>query len=265
MPNATRLKNAIPRSNSNASSHSNVSVLLQVDNVTFAYEQMQMQFDLVVNRGETLAILGASGSGKSTLLNLIAGFNQPLSGDIRFQQKSILTKAPAQRPITTLFQEHNLFNHLTVKQNIAIGLAPNMKLNAAQQRALETAAQQVEMTELLHRLPADLSGGQRQRVGIARCLARKQPLLLLDEPFSSLDPALRQEMLRLIATLNKAHGITVLMVTHSPDDALQIADNIAFVENGTIALHAPAAILADHNAPDMLKRYLGTLHNKSPR
>jgi thiamine transport system ATP-binding protein len=102
-----------------------------------------------------------------------------------------------------------------------------------------------------------LSGGQRQRVGIARCLAREQPLLLLDEPFSALDPALRKEMLRLIAKLNKEHDITVLMVTHNPDDALQIADNIAFIENGKVALHAPTTILADDNAPDMLKRYLG--------
>ncbi|MCJ8350104.1 thiamine ABC transporter ATP-binding protein [Moritella sp.] len=255
MPKTTQLSNA----NTNVLLQVD-NVLLQVNNITFAYEQMPMHFDLTVNRGETLAILGASGSGKSTLLNLIAGFNQPLSGDIRFQQNSILTKTPAQRPITTLFQEHNLFNHLTVKQNIAIGLAPSMKLNAEQQTALETAAQQVEMTDLLHRLPADLSGGQRQRVGIARCLARKKPLLLLDEPFSSLDPALRQEMLRLIAKLNKEHGITVLMVTHNPHDALQIADNIAFIENGKIALHAPAAILADQDAPDMLKRYLGTLN-----
>jgi len=257
MPNATLLDNVIPLSNSNANHNNNNGALLQVDNISFAYEQMPMHFDLKVNRGETLAILGASGSGKSTLLNLIAGFNQPLSGDIRFQQDSLLTKVPAQRPITTLFQEHNLFNHLTVKQNIAIGLAPSMKLDTAQQTALETAAQQVEITELLNRLPADLSGGQRQRVGIARCLARKQPLLLLDEPFSALDPALRQEMLRLIAKLNKEHGITVLMVTHNPDDALQIADNIAFVENGKIALHAPATILADDDAPAMLKRYLG--------
>ena len=237
----------------------NTANQLQLDNVTFAYEQMQMQFDLTVNAGETLAILGVSGSGKSTLLNLIAGFNQPISGNIRFNNNAIINKPPAQRPITTLFQEHNLFNHLTVAQNIAIGLAPNLKLDAAQQAALQQAAQQVEVTELLERLPADLSGGQRQRVGIARCLARKQPLLLLDEPFSALDPALRQEMLRLIAKLNSEHNITVLMVTHSPDDALQIADNIAFIDQGKVALYAPVQILKQDDAPDILKRYLGTL------
>jgi len=264
MPNTTAITEITNShfNNNHTGTHFNNNTLLQVDNITFAYEQMPMQFDLTVKRGETLAILGASGSGKSTLLNLIAGFNHPLTGDIRFQSNSIIRQAPAQRPITTLFQEHNLFNHLTVKQNIAIGLAPNMKLDNSQQAALEKAAQQVEITELLHRLPADLSGGQRQRIGIARCLARKQPLLLLDEPFSALDPALRQEMLRLIAKLNNDHAITVLMVTHNPDDALQIADNIAFVANGKIALHAPAAILAADDAPDMLKRYLGTLNNQ---
>ena len=233
--------------------------LLQLEQLQFAYGQQQMCFNLTVQRGETLAILGASGSGKSTLLNLIGGFEQPRSGDIRVDGRSITSQLPAQRPMTTLFQEHNLFNHLTVAQNIAIGLVPNMRLNREQQTAQLQAAEQVGISALLNRLPAELSGGQRQRVAIARCLARKQPILLLDEPFSALDPALRQEMLRLINRLNKQHGITVLMVTHNPEDALQIAGNIAFIEQGKVALHAPTQILQQADMPDMLKRYLGTL------
>ena len=232
---------------------------LQLNDVHFAYAGMPMQFQLTVAQGETLAILGVSGSGKSTLLNLIAGFNPVSSGDILFQGQSINKLAPAQRPITTLFQEHNLFSHLSVEQNIAIGLSANLKLNAEQQQRLMQAAQQVEITELLTRLPRELSGGQRQRVGIARCLARKQPLLLLDEPFSALDPALRKEMLRLIRQLNQTENITVLMVTHSPEDALEIADNIALVEQGKIVVHAPAAILKHENAPQAIHHYLGNL------
>ena len=231
--------------------------LLQLEHLAFAYGQQQMCFDLVVQRGETLAILGASGSGKSTLLNLIGGFEQPHGGDIRVDGRSITSQLPAQRPMTTLFQEHNLFNHLTVAQNIAIGLAPNMRLNREQQAAQLQAAEQVGIAALLNRLPGELSGGQRQRVAIARCLARKQPILLLDEPFSALDPALRQEMLRLIQRLNKQHGITVLMITHSPEDALQIADTIAFIEQGKVALQSKVAILQQANIPDVLKRYLG--------
>lgn len=237
---------------------SQVPPLLQLENVNFAYKNMPMQFQLTVNSGETLAILGVSGSGKSTLLNLIAGFNEVSSGDIQFNGQSIIKLPPAQRPITTLFQEHNLFAHLTVEQNIAIGLSPNLKLNTEQKQRLANAVKQVEITDLLSRLPAELSGGQKQRVGIARCLARQQPLLLLDEPFSALDPALRKEMLRLIKQLNKTENITVLMVTHSPEDALEIADNIVLIEQGHIVLHAPAVILQQDDAPNSIHAYLGT-------
>lgn len=232
--------------------------LLQLKDVFFAYKNMPMQFELNVNAGETLAILGVSGSGKSTLLNLIAGFNDLSSGDIQFNSQSIAKLAPAKRPITTLFQEYNLFAHLTVEQNIAIGLSPNLKLNSEQQQRLEHAAKQVDITELLNRLPAELSGGQKQRIGIARCLARKQPLLLLDEPFSALDPALRKEMLRLIKQLNRTENTTVLMVTHSPEDALEIADNIILIEQGRIILHAPVSILQQHDAPRSVQQYLGS-------
>lgn len=235
--------------------------ILALDNVQFAYDDVEMRFNLSVNKGEVLAILGASGSGKSTLLDLIAGFNLPSSGDIRVNDESIAHREPAKRPMTSLFQEHNLFSHLTVFQNIAIGLSPNMKLDRAQQQQLELAAKQVNLFELLERLPAQLSGGQRQRIGIARCLARQQPILLLDEPFSALDPALKKEMLRLIQKLSREQYITVLMVTHNPDDALEIADNIAFIDNGTVHFNQPASIIRDENAPVILQQYLGTLTN----
>lgn len=231
--------------------------LLQLEEIGFAYDKLHMQFNLTVNAGETLAVLGVSGSGKSSLLNIIAGFNQVNHGNILFNGKSINQLTPAQRPMTSLFQEHNLFNHLTVRQNIAIGLAPNLKLNDAQKHQLLQAATQVELQELLDRLPAELSGGQRQRVGIARCLAREKPLLLLDEPFSALDPALRKEMLRLIKRLNKQQNITVIMVTHNPNDALEIADNIALIHTGKIVLHAPVDILTQAEPPLELQQYLG--------
>lgn len=251
--------------------------MLQVKNITFDYapakrrslfspaaeKQPAMKFDLTVQPGEILAVLGPSGSGKSTLLNLIAGFSPLQSGDICFDQVSIAGLPPAQRPITTLFQEHNLFNHLTVRQNIAIGLAPGLKLTADQAKRVEDAASQVGLSDLLERQPGSLSGGQRQRVGIARCLAREKPLLLLDEPFSALDPALRKEMLRLIKQLNQSRGITVLMVSHSPDDALQIADRVAFVDMGRIALTAPTDVLTRSDAPDQVKRYLGTFQHEA--
>lgn len=151
-----------------------------------------MRFTLAVERGERIAVLGPSGAGKSTLLNLIAGFLPPASGSIDIDGQPHTHTPPARRPVSMLFQENNLFNHLTIRQNIALGMHPGLKLNAEQTAHLRAIAEQMGIDAMLERLPGELSGGQRQRAALARCLVRKQPVLLLDEPFSALDPALRR-------------------------------------------------------------------------
>ncbi len=138
-------------------------------------------------------MLGPSGAGKSTLLNLIAGFLPPASGSLRINGEVHNATPPAQRPVSMLFQENNLFNHLTVRQNISLGIHPGLKLSREEQAQVAAMAGQMGIDALLERLPGELSGGQRQRAALARCLVRQQPVLLLDEPFSALDPALRQE------------------------------------------------------------------------
>jgi thiamine transport system ATP-binding protein len=130
-----------------------------------------------------------------------------------------------------LFQENNLFTHLTVRQNIGLGLNPGLKLDHSQQEKLATIAATMGLETLLDRLPDQLSGGQRQRVALARCLVREQPLLLLDEPFSALDPALRQEMLALVQDVQ----LTLLMVSHSVEDAARIAERSLVIADGRIA------------------------------
>jgi thiamine ABC transporter ATP-binding protein len=167
--------------------------MLKLNDVTWLYQHLPMRFTLSVPQGESVAILGPSGAGKSTLLNLIAGFLQPASGTIVIENKEHTRTPPSRRPVSMLFQENNLFTHLTVRQNIGLGMHPSLKLNSDQQRKLATIAGQMGMSEMLDRLPGELSGGQRQRAALARCLVREQPILLLDEPFSALDPALRQE------------------------------------------------------------------------
>lgn len=154
---------------------------------------------------------------------MIAGFLQPDSGTIVLENQDHTRTPPSRRPVSMLFQENNLFTHLTVRQNIGLGLHPGLKLNDAQRATLTAIATQMGLEDLLDRLPGQLSGGQRQRVALARCLVREQPVLLLDEPFSALDPALRQEMLVLVNEVCQRQNLTLLMVSHSVEDALRIA------------------------------------------
>ena len=147
-----------------------------------------------------------------------------------------------------LFQENNLFNHLTVWQNIARGMGPGLKLSAAQRQTLEAIAEQMGLSAFINRLPGELSGGQRQRVALARCLVREQPLLLLDEPFSALDPALRQEMLSLVEEVCEREQLTMLMVSHSIEDAARIAPRSVVIAEGRILWDGETEELLSGNA-----------------
>ncbi len=203
--------------------------MLEVENLRFAYPEAVIRADFTVAGGRPAALMGASGSGKSTILNLIAGFLAPDHGDVRFDGVSLLGVKPAARPLTYLFQAHNLFPHLSVRQNLAIGLHPGMRLTADQHDAVDRALEWVSLRALAHRKPPSLSGGQQQRAALARCLARNRPLLLLDEPFSGLDDALRAEMLALIAALQKERSLTVLITTHQRRDAEALGAGVVVV------------------------------------
>ena len=209
--------------------------MLKLNDVTWLYQHLPMRFTLSVEQGERIAVLGPSGAGKSTLLNLIAGFLLPASGTIIIDGQPHSDTPPARRPVSMLFQENNLFNHLTVRQNIGLGMHPGLKLTVAQTASLQDIAGQMGIDALLDRLPGELSGGQRQRAALARCLVREQPVLLLDEPFSALDPALRQEMLELVSGVCQQQQLTLLMVSHSVEDAARIAPRSLVVADGRIA------------------------------
>ena len=169
---------------------------LELSGVRFGYGDWQVTYDLAVPSGSFAALLGASGAGKSTLLSLVAGFERPTAGAIGVQGKDVTNLAPAERPVTTLFQEHNLFPHLTALQNIGLGIDPSLRLTSTQKSDISAALERVGLAGMEARLPRELSGGERQRVAIARSLVRQRPLLLLDEPFAALGPALRRDMRR---------------------------------------------------------------------
>ena len=209
--------------------------MIRLDNVFLADDALPMMFDLQVVEGERIAIVGPSGAGKSTLLNLIAGFVLPTRGEVWLNGENHTQSAPYERPVSMLFQENNLFPHLTVQQNLALGLKTSLKLTALEQDQIERVADAVGLTSFLSRLPNSLSGGQKQRVALARCLLRDKPILLLDEPFSALDPELRLEMLNLIDELCHNKKLTLLLVTHQPSELTGKVDRMLRIENGRIS------------------------------
>lgn len=222
-----------------------------------------MLFNLHLKAGKTGVIVGPSGSGKSTLLNLVAGFEAPLSGRILIGDEEISSEAPAGRPVTMVFQENNLFAHLDVRANVSLGRSPSLKLSEADRLAVQNAIDRVELTGKENRKPEALSGGERQRVAIARALVRDKPVLLLDEAFASLGPALRQQMLDLIRELQQETGITILMVTHTPEDALRFDSTLFFLKDGQIREQGDAAMMLSPSGPQPVRDYMGTSEHKT--
>lgn len=211
--------------------------------------------NLTIGAGST-AIIGPSGGGKSTLLLAIAGFVEPKTGSILFDDQDLTKAPPAKRPVTLLFQENNLFPHLRVFQNVALGVRPDLKLTTEDKERVEAALIRVGLPDMGARYPSELSGGQRQRVALARALLRDKPVLLLDEPFAALGPALRHEMLDLVAEIRAQQNATLLLVTHSPDDAKRIADQTILVADGRAMPPTPTTELLN-NPPPVLVEYLG--------
>ncbi|WGE31334.1 thiamine ABC transporter ATP-binding protein [Actinobacillus genomosp. 2] len=202
--------------------------------VHFNYEQMTMSFRLEIPKGQKVAIVGESGAGKSTLLNLIAGFEMPTSGQVWLNACNHTTTEVSERPVSMLFQDNNVFPHLTVEQNIGLALIPSLRLNRSQQSQVREIAEQMGIVDLLNRRADQLSGGQKQRVALARTLLRKQPILLLDEPFSALDPKRRNELQVLVADICRQQNLTLLMVTHQFEESKSLFDRVLTIENGTI-------------------------------
>ena len=230
---------------------------LEVDALAFRYEDMAMSFSLGVEHGTFLSVIGPSGAGKSTLLSLIGGFEQAVGGRILVEGLDITALPPAERPCTTLFQDHNLFAHLSIARNVGLGIDPSLRLGDAQRDEVRQALADVGLAGMEHRLPGQLSGGERQRAAIARCLVRHRPILLLDEPFAAVGPGLRREMLDLVRALQAQRDLTVLMVTHDPGDARYAGGRTAFVQGGHVVLVDETDRVLGSQMPEV-RAYLGS-------
>lgn len=192
-------------------------------------------FDLALPAGSFTAVTGPSGSGKSTLFNLIAGFEMPDAGRVLLGGQDMDAVPPGRRPVSLVFQDNNLFAHLDLFTNVALGISPSLRLDAGGRAAVSSALARVGLSGFETRSPSTLSGGEKQRVAFARALVRKRPIMLLDEPFAALDPALRYQMGDLLTALHRDEGFTVMMITHDPDEARRLADRFVLIEHGRVA------------------------------
>ena len=230
---------------------------ITMDQVALRRGDLEMCFDTRFEAGGITAIIGPSGAGKSTLLNLIAGFDLPESGQIRIGEQTVDALGPAERPVCMVFQENNLFSHLSVELNVSLGIHPSLFRRPDDQQQVSEALERVGLSGFEQRMPGSLSGGERQRVAIARALVRRKPVLLLDEPFAALGPRLRRDMLRLISELQAQSGMTTLLVTHQPEDAVDIANDILFINAGKSIASGPADRFLQRDDIDGLRSYLG--------
>lgn len=216
----------------------------------------RMAADFTLEPARKYAVIGPSGAGKSTLLGALCGFVPLTEGKLWWENTDITRLEPGKRPMTMLFQDNNLFAHLSVAQNVGLGLRPDLRLTAKQRERVEAALVRVGLGGYAERKPGSLSGGQQSRAALARVLVQARPFVLLDEPFAALGPALRNEMLNLVQDLVIQTGAAMVMVTHAPDDVRRIADEVIFVEGGTAHAPRPAAALLDDPPPE-LRAYLG--------
>ncbi len=232
-------------------------IAIRLKGVGIDFGATKLAFDCAFRKGEIIAVTGPSGSGKSTLLNLVAGFDMPDDGRIELLGQDVTRMSPGERPVSVVFQEHNLFTHLDVVSNVGLGINPGLRLGVADKARIAGALLRVGLDGFAKRMPASLSGGERQRVALARAMVRRRPVILLDEPFAALDPGLRSGMGDLILDLRRSEEATILLVTHHPQDVARLADSVVFLDGGQILVQEAKTDFMLRTAPPEIARFLG--------
>jgi len=210
--------------------------LLNIQNLQYQYKNAKdiYTYNFEIKHSEVVAILGQSGSGKSTLLDIVAGFIEPSKGSVKLDNQELLGLSVEKRPITILFQSDNLFEHLTVQKNILLGVNKVLKDSIEEVEKVNDILKEVGLEKYEHTLVSNLSGGQQQRVALARVLIRREPILLLDEPFTGLDEKIRIEMLDLVKHITYKYHLHTMMITHEVEDSERIANEVFKMQNNRL-------------------------------
>ena len=208
--------------------------MIKLENISIKLDNFRTKFTVEINKGEWVGIIGQSGAGKSTFLNLIAGFAQPEVGSLLINNIEMRNLPASKRSISSLFQDNNLFPHLSVYQNIAIAIKPNLKLHENEKGEIYEIIEYLNLSSKIHSSIGTLSGGERQRVALGRLLSSDKKILLMDEPFSQLDPNLRIEMLELIQKIRKKKKITIIMAIHTPAEATDFVSRFLLIKEGEV-------------------------------
>ena len=203
--------------------------MIKVKKLKYRFESTSFEFNFDLNSTDIVGVLGKSGSGKSTLFNLLAGFLNPNEGSIFFNKNDITFLKPPERNISILFQDHNNFNHLSIFENIILGIDPDMKQTQNNFKIVKDIMKKVSLNFDLQKKVSYLSGGEQQRVSIARCLLRKKSILLLDEPFNSLDPGLRKTLYEDVKNMSLTNQIMTLISSHLIEELKTVTDKFLFI------------------------------------
>lgn len=209
--------------------------MIKLENISIKLDNFRTKFTVEINKGEWVGIIGQSGAGKSTFLNLIAGFAQPEVGSLLINNTEMRNLSASKRSISSLFQDNNLFPHLSVYQNIAIAIKPNLKLHENEKGKIFEIIEYLNLSSKIHSSIGTLSGGERQRVALGRVMSSDKKILLLDEPFSQLDPNLRIEMLELIKKIREKKKITIIMAIHTPAEAIDFVSRFLLIKEGEVS------------------------------
>ena len=220
---------------------------------TARFDGFTLSAQFVLEQSGVFAVIGPSGAGKSSLLNALAGYSKITNGHISWNKTPLHTREASARPIATLFQDNNLFPHLTIEKNLALALTQWPWLSLQQKKIIHRALKLTGLSSLEDRLPSKLSGGQLSRAGLARILIQNRPILLLDEPFSALGPAQKNQMLDLVAKIAKQRHILVLLVTHDPTDAIRIAPQTITVIDGLVSAPLKTHLALDKKSGPLTK------------
>jgi len=240
---------------------------IEVRNITKRFGSFTALDDvsLEISEGSLTALLGPSGSGKSTLLRIVAGLERPDSGEVLLSGEDATGLAPQRRDVGFVFQHYAAFKHMTVRQNVGFALTIRKRPKQEIRERVDELLELVQLQGFGDRYPSKLSGGQRQRMALARALAAKPRVLLLDEPFGALDARVRAELRDWLRRLHEEVHVTTVFVTHDQEEAMEVADRVAVLDHGRLEQVGAPAELYDAPASEFVLRFVGDAVKLGPR